>query len=106
MSIPCTLIAGDGIGPDITAATLRVLDAVSAPFVWDRQVAGAAGVTIANNPMPDATLESLSRTRLGLKGPLETPVGEGYRSVNVALRKTFDLYANVRPAKDIVPGGR
>ncbi|MBV6520671.1 MAG: Isocitrate dehydrogenase [NADP] [Gemmatimonadaceae bacterium] len=106
MTIPCTLIAGDGIGPDITAATLRVLDAVHAPFIWDRRVAGAAGVAEARDPMPDATLESIRRTRLALKGPLETPVGDGYRSVNVALRKTFDLYANVRPAKDIVPGGR
>jgi isocitrate dehydrogenase (NAD+) len=106
MSIPCTLIPGDGIGPDIAAATLRILDAVEAPFLWDRQVAGAAGVAACNNPMPDATLESISRTRLALKGPLETPVGDGYRSVNVALRKTFDLYANVRPAKTIVPGGR
>ena len=106
MSIPCTLIPGDGIGPDITAATLRILDAVNAPFAWDRQVAGAAGVAACNNPMPDATLESIARTRLGLKGPLETPIGDGYRSVNVALRKTFDLFANVRPARDIVPGGR
>ncbi|MFN8570715.1 MAG: isocitrate/isopropylmalate family dehydrogenase [Gemmatimonadaceae bacterium] len=106
MSIPCTLIAGDGIGPDITAATVRVLEAVRAPFVWDPQVAGAAGVAAHGNPMPDATLESIQRTRLALKGPLETPVGEGYRSVNVALRKTFDLYANVRPAKTIIPGGR
>ena len=106
MSSPCTLIPGDGIGPDITAATLRILDAVNAPFAWDRQVAGAAGVAACNNPMPDATLESIARTRLGLKGPLETPIGDGYRSVNVALRKTFDLFANVRPARDIVPGGR
>jgi isocitrate dehydrogenase (NAD+) len=106
MMIPCTLIPGDGIGPDITEATLRVLDAAGASFAWDRQVAGLAGVTAAKNPMPDATLESIRRTRLALKGPLETPVGDGYRSVNVALRKTFDLYANVRPAKDIIPGGR
>jgi isocitrate dehydrogenase (NAD+) len=106
MPIPCTLIPGDGIGPDITDATVRILAAVGAPFTWDRQVAGAAGVAACNNPMPDATLDSIRATRLALKGPLETPVGEGYRSVNVALRKTFDLYANVRPAKDIVPGGR
>jgi isocitrate dehydrogenase (NAD+) len=106
MSIACTLIPGDGIGPDITEATIRVLDAVEAGFVWDRQVAGAAGVAACGTPMPDETLESIRRTRLALKGPLETPVGEGYRSVNVALRQTFDLYANVRPAKDYVPGGR
>ena len=106
MSIPATLIPGDGIGPDITEATLRVLEAAGADFEWDRQVAGAAGVTRCNDPMPDATLDSIKRTRLALKGPLETPVGGGYRSVNVALRKTFDLYANVRPAIDYVPGGR
>ena len=106
MTIPCTLIPGDGIGPDITDATLRILEAAGAPFAWDRQVAGMAAVTAANNPMPDATLDSIRRTKLALKGPLETPVGEGYRSVNVALRKTFDLYANVRPVRDIIPGGR
>jgi isocitrate dehydrogenase (NAD+) len=106
MRIPCTLIPGDGIGPDITEATLRILDAVQAPFEWERQAAGMAGVQAHNNPMPDVTLESIRRTRLALKGPLETPVGEGYRSVNVALRKSFDLYANVRPARDVIPGGR
>jgi isocitrate dehydrogenase (NAD+) len=106
MPIACTLIPGDGIGPDITEATLRILDAAGASFDWDRQVAGAAGVVAKGNPMPDETLDSIRRTRLALKGPLETPIGEGYRSVNVALRQTFDLYANVRPAKDLVPGGR
>ena len=106
MPTACTLIPGDGIGPDITEATLAILDAAGADFDWDRQVAGAAGVEQKGTPMPDETLESIKRTRLALKGPLETPVGEGYRSVNVALRQTFDLYANVRPARDIVPGGR
>jgi isocitrate dehydrogenase (NAD+) len=106
MAIPCTLIPGDGIGPDITEATLGILDAAGIVFAWDRQLAGMAAVTACNNPMPDATIDSIRRTRLALKGPLETPVGDGYRSVNVALRKTFDLYANVRPARDIVPGGR
>jgi isocitrate dehydrogenase (NAD+) len=106
MAIACTLIPGDGIGPDITDATLAILDATGADFDWDRQVAGAAGVEQTGTPMPDETLDSIKRTRLALKGPLETPVGEGYRSVNVALRQTFDLYANVRPARDIVPGGR
>ena len=106
MAIPATLIPGDGIGPAITDATVRILEAAGAEFDWDRQVAGASGVARCDDPMPDATLDSIKRTRLALKGPLETPVGGGYRSVNVALRKTFDLYANVRPAKDIVPGGR
>lgn len=106
MTIACTLIPGDGIGPDITDATLRILDAAGAGFEWDRQVGGMAAVNATGNPMPDATLESIKRTRLALKGPLETPVGDGFRSVNVALRKTFDLYANVRPVRDIIPGGR
>jgi isocitrate dehydrogenase (NAD+) len=106
MAIACTLIPGDGIGPDITDATLAILDAAGANFDWDRQFAGAAGVEQKGTPMPDETLDSIKRTRLALKGPLETPLGEGYRSVNVALRQTFDLYANVRPARDLVPGGR
>jgi len=101
-----TLIPGDGIGPGITDATVRILDAAGCDFIYDRQVAGLAGVSAVNDPMPEATLASIRRTRLALKGPLETPVGGGYRSVNVALRKTFDLYANVRPAKTIRPGGR
>ncbi len=101
-----TLIPGDGIGPGITDATVRILDAAGCDFVYDRQVAGLAGVSAVNDPMPEATLASIRRTRLALKGPLETPVGGGYRSVNVALRKTFDLYANVRPAHTIRPGGR
>lgn len=106
MTIPCTLIPGDGIGPDITDATIRILDAARAPFTWDRQLAGMAAVHAHGNPMPDATLDSVKHTHLALKGPLETPVGEGFRSVNVALRKTFDLYANVRPARTILRGGR
>ena len=106
MATPCTLIPGDGIGPDITDATLEILDAAGADFQWDRQVAGAAAVESRGNPMPDETLDSIRRTKLALKGPLETPIGEGYRSVNVALRQAFDLYANVRPARDMVPGGR
>ncbi len=101
-----TLIPGDGIGPGITDATVRILDAAGCDFIYDRQVAGLAGVSAVNDPMPEATLASIRRTRLALKGPLETPVGGGYRSVNVALRKTFDLYANVRPAKTVRPGGR
>lgn len=106
MATPVTLIPGDGIGPDITQATVRVLEAAGAELEWDEQLAGAAGVVRYNDPMPDCTLDSIKRTRLALKGPLETPIGAGYRSVNVALRKTFDLYANVRPARDLVPGGR
>jgi isocitrate dehydrogenase (NAD+) len=104
--IPATLIPGDGIGPEITAATLRVLDALGAPFVWDRQVAGAAGVAACGDPLPQACLDSIRKTKLALKGPLETPVGGGYRSSNVRLREEFKLYANLRPAQTIIPGGR
>src|SRR5215207_5871921 len=101
-----TLIPGDGIGPSISAATTRILEAAGADITWDTQVAGMAGVALFGDPIPESTLDSIKRTKLALKGPLETPVGEGYRSINVALRKTFDLYANVRPAYSIIPGGR
>lgn len=101
-----TLIRGDGIGPEITDATLLVLDALGMQFEWDEQYGGMSAVEKAGTPLPNATLESIKHTTLALKGPLTTPVGGGYRSVNVALRQEFDLYANVRPAKTIVPGGR
>ncbi len=102
--IPATLIPGDGIGPEITDATLMALDALGAPFEWDRQTAGAAGVAACGDPLPSACLDSIRRTRLALKGPLETPVAGGYRSSNVRLREEFKLYANLRPARTIVPG--
>ncbi|MEI2719430.1 MAG: isocitrate/isopropylmalate family dehydrogenase [Gemmatimonadales bacterium] len=106
MTHSITLIPGDGIGPEITDATLHVLAATGLSFAWDRQLGGMAAVDATGDPMPAATLDSIRRTRLALKGPLTTPVGGGFRSVNVALRKEFALFANVRPAKTIVPGGR
>ena len=106
MPTPVTLISGDGIGPSISSATVRLLEAAGADIAWDAQYAGMAGVSRYGDPIPDQTLDSIKRTRVALKGPLETPVGEGFRSINVALRKTFDLYANVRPAHTIRPGGR
>ena len=105
-SIPATLIPGDGIGPEIVDATLAALDALDAPFVWDRQIAGLEGVRTANDPLPRKTLDSIRQTRLALKGPLETPSGGGYRSSNVRLREEFKLYANLRPARTLVTGGR
>jgi isocitrate dehydrogenase (NAD+) len=105
-AIPATLIPGDGIGPEIMDATLAALDALGAPFAWDRQIAGLEGVTTAGDPLPAATLASIRQTRLALKGPLETPSGGGYRSSNVRLREEFQLYANLRPALTITPGGR
>ena len=104
--IPATLLPGDGIGPEIVDATLAVLDALGAPFVWDTQIAGAEGVKREGDPLPAATLASIRKTRLALKGPLETPSGGGYRSSNVRLREAFQLYANLRPARTIIPGGR
>ncbi|HEY2850863.1 MAG TPA: isocitrate/isopropylmalate family dehydrogenase [Gemmatimonadaceae bacterium] len=106
MSRIVTLIPGDGIGPSITEATVRLLDAAHADITWDRQLAGAAAVAAVNDPIPEATLGSIRRTTLALKGPLETAVGKGFRSINVALRQTFDLYANIRPAKTVLSGLR
>ena len=105
-SIPATLIPGDGIGPEIMDATLAVLQALGAPFEWDRQTAGMEGVKAAGDPLPAQTLDSIRRTHLALKGPLETPSGGGYRSSNVRLREEFKLYANLRPARTLIPGGR
>ena len=106
MPTDVTLIPGDGIGPSITDATVRILEASGADIRWERQLAGQAGVKAHGDPIPEVTLDSIRRTGLALKGPLETPIGTGYRSANVALRQAFELYANVRPAKTIVPGGR
>jgi isocitrate dehydrogenase (NAD+) len=104
--IPATLIPGDGIGPEIVESAVAALDALGAPYEWDVQIAGLGGVTTAGDPLPAATLASIRRTRLALKGPLETPSGGGYRSSNVRLREEFKLFANLRPARTIVPGGR
>lgn len=105
-TIPATLIAGDGIGPEIVESVIEILDAVGAPFAWDPQRAGMAGVDAVNDPLPKATIESIRRTGLALKGPLTTPVGGGFKSINVTLRQEFGLFANLRPTKTIVPGGK
>lgn len=104
--IDATLIPGDGIGPEIIEAVIEVFDALGDPFRWDIQQGGLAGVAACGDPLPEATLDSIRRTGLALKGPLTTPVGGGFRSVNVRLREEFGLYANVRPARTMVPGGR
>ena len=106
MAYDVTLIPGDGIGPEITEETVKVLEATGLDFRWDRQLGGVAAVEATGTPLPQVTLESIRKSRLALKGPLTTPVGEGFRSVNVGLRKEFELYANLRPARTIVPGGR
>jgi len=106
MTYDVTLIPGDGIGPEITAETVKVLEATGLRFHWDEELAGVAAVEATGTPLPDATVESIRKNSLALKGPLTTPVGIGFRSVNVGLRKEFELYANVRPARTIIPGGR
>lgn len=98
-----TLIPGDGSGPEVIAAAKRVVEAAGAPIEWDEMEAGAAMIEKYGTPLPDRVLDSIRSTGVALKGPITTPVGTGFRSVNVALRKTFDLYANVRPAKTL-PG--
>jgi isocitrate dehydrogenase (NAD+) len=94
-----TLIPGDGIGPELADATTGVLEATGIGFDWDRQEAGEATIATEGTPLPDRVLESIRRNGVGLKGPITTPVGSGFRSVNVSLRKELELYANVRPAR-------
>src|SRR5690242_12610302 len=104
--IAATLIPGDGIGPEITEAVTTVLDALGSPFEWDVQYGGIAGIKHGGDPLPGSLIDSIRRTRLALKGPLTTPVGGGFRSINVRLREEFGLYANLRPVRSMVPGGR
>ncbi|HEX7614518.1 MAG TPA: isocitrate dehydrogenase (NAD(+)) [Thermoanaerobaculia bacterium] len=98
-----TLLPGDGIGPEITASVTSILDAAGANLAWERHDAGEESIKRAGMPLPPATLASIQRTRVCLKGPIGTPIGRGFKSVNVALRQTLDLYANLRPVKN-VPG--
>ncbi|MDH7576990.1 MAG: isocitrate/isopropylmalate dehydrogenase family protein [Bacillota bacterium] len=101
MKYTITLIPGDGTGPDVTRAARLVLDAVNVGIEWEVVEAGEAVIEKYGTPLPDYVLESIRRNKVALKGPLTTPVGTGFRSVNVALRKELDLYANVRPARNL-----
>ncbi len=96
-----TLIPGDGIGPELAEATRRVLDASGVAFEWEVVEAGEAVMAEYGTPLPDHVLESIRRNRVAIKGPITTPVGEGFRSVNVALRQALELYANLRPARSM-----
>ncbi len=98
-----TLIRGDGIGPEIAESALAVIDAAGVNIKWDEVEAGLDAVEKHGTPLPDQVINSLSKTKIGLKAPLTTPVGSGMRSINVELRMKFDLYANLRPAKSF-PG--
>jgi len=100
-----TLIPGDGTGPEIVEATRRAIEATGVAIEWDRQEIGVPAIAKYGTPFPPEALESIRRNKVGLKGPLTTELGKGFRSVNVALRKEFDLYANLRPAKTY-PGVR
>jgi isocitrate dehydrogenase (NAD+) len=94
-----TLIPGDGIGPEIVAATVRVIEATGAEIEWETQILGSQALEKYGTTLPDSTIESIKSNKVALKGPQMTPVGKGFTSVNVGLRKALDLYANVRPVK-------
>ena len=106
MSRTVTVIPGDGIGPEVTRATLLIVGEAGGEIEWEEALAGVTALDRVKNPIPKETLESIGRNGVVLKGPLTTPVGTGFRSINVAIRKEFDLYANVRPTLTIRPGGR
>jgi isocitrate dehydrogenase (NAD+) len=101
MSRTITLIPGDGIGPEVAAATVRVLDAAGAGFQWESHIAGGEAVALAGTPLPAELLDSVRRTGVALKGPVTTPVGMGFKSINVQLRQELELYANLRPARTL-----
>ncbi|MEL6348123.1 MAG: isocitrate/isopropylmalate dehydrogenase family protein [Myxococcota bacterium] len=103
MKYRVTLLKGDGIGPEVTGATTRILEAAGAPIEWEEAPAGLAAVEQYGQPMPEVTLQSIRRNRLGLKGPLMTPKGKGFQSANVSLRKALNLYVGLRPVKTL-PG--
>lgn len=105
MAYRVTLIPGDGTGPELVEAARRVLEATGIPFEWEWQEAGEGVMATYGTPMPDHVLNSIRQNKVALKGPITTPVGERFRSVNVALRKALDLYANLRPARTF-PGVR
>jgi isocitrate dehydrogenase (NAD+) len=96
-----TLIPGDGIGPEVTAATVRVLEAAGADVEWESHLAGSEALARYGDPLPQEVLDSILRNRVALKGPVATPVGKGFRSINVGLRKALVLYANLRPVRSL-----
>jgi len=103
MTTTVTLIPGDGIGPEVTSATVRVLEAAGASLEWEKHLAGMEAVARHGTPLPEELLESIRRNGVALKGPVTTPVGKGFQSVNVALRRHLHLYANLRPVRTL-PG--
>ncbi len=100
-----TLIPGDGVGPEVTSAAVTCIDATGVSIRWEEVVAGASAIDMYGTPLPDKVLDSIKKNKVALKGPITTPIGSGFRSVNVALRKILDLYACLRPCK-LYPGAR
>ena len=101
MNKTITLINGDGIGKDIIDATIKIIEATGVKIAWDRQEAGFSTYERYGNPLPDETIKSIEKNKIALKGPLTTPVGTGFRSINIALRQHFKLFANIRPIKSL-----
>ena len=101
MAHKITLIPGDGIGPEVTKATVRILEATGVKFEWEPFAVGAEAFEKSGEYIPKDLIESIERTRVALKGPVTTPVGGGFPSINVALRKRFELYANFRPIRNL-----
>src|SRR4051794_23156879 len=101
MAHDVTLIPGDGIGPEVSSAAVRILEATGVKFNWDRQEAGAEAYEKYHEYMPQSLVDSFERTKVALKGPITTPIGGGFSSINVALRKKFTLYANFRPIRNL-----
>src|SRR5437667_8313973 len=98
-----TLIPGDGIGPEVSAAVLRIVEAAGVDIEWEQYIVGGHAQDLAGSSLPDEVVESVRRNKVALKGPVETPIGSGFESVNVRLRKVLDLYANLRPVRNL-PG--
>src|SRR5438034_1397563 len=98
-----TLIPGDGIGPEVSAAALRIIEATGVKIEWERFIVGGHAQDLTGSSLPDEVIESVRRNAIALKGPVATPIGSGFESVNVRLRRTLDLYANLRPVRNL-PG--
>src|ERR671910_1505508 len=104
MTYQVTLIPGDGIGPEVSGAARRVIDATGVPIAWEVREAGLTALESQGDVLPEETLASLQRNTVGLKGPMTTPIGSGFRSVNVGLRQALGVYANLRPGQSLAGG--
>ncbi|MGK2859834.1 MAG: isocitrate/isopropylmalate dehydrogenase family protein, partial [Thermoanaerobaculia bacterium] len=101
MAHTITLLHGDGIGPEVTGAVVSIIESAGVKVDWDSQLIGAEAIAVHGDPLPDEVLDSIIRNKVALKGPVTTPIGKGFQSVNVRLRKALDLYANLRPVKSL-----